>query len=450
MARPDDWRARTSHEPGSRLVLSPRNPALPAAIAFQAQLCRPSLLSNKRTYRGWPRLPGTGVAQPQEARRRTACPARLTAIQPTLLALRLLPVQKAWQMFNFNDQQTAAELLSELERFIVYWLGPRCEECGEPAENLADLDLPEPLRRLYSFAGRWPGTTGRDQICEEYGWVTAFSSQDLLLRPDRLELSSDGKVKFIVENQGVWSLATLSSGDDPPVWIDIEEIGFGRSDEWPVANDSLSHCLTTFCLQELTFGARFGVWDSELSKLFRSGQQKITPLWLNGTYASPESKYSFYLMEGDVLVGHFPFGDDSLFFSANSEQGIAWIRAHESPIVTVRLSIPTGWNVLVHQDGSGEVYVFSHPESKATFSPGTINFAALRDDLLAIHADSGDYRRTPLVYFMRSGRGYSDGLGISDWNPVMQVIEKSISSATQKEPHFDTCLREIPFRNQPE
>ena len=353
-------------------------------------------------------------------------------------------------MFNFNDKTTPAELIDELERFIVFWLGPRQEEYGEPTESLSKLRLPEPLRRLYAFAGRWPSVTGRDEMCEKYGWVSIFSTQDMLLRPSRLEWTDDGKVVFIVENQGVWSLATRTAGDDAPVWIDAEDVGIEKCDEWPKANDSLASLLTTFCLQELTFGARFGVWDTELTRLFRSGLPNITPLWLNGTYVWPECNYSFYLMDDDVLVGDFSGAgtDDRCFFGANSGSGIARIQANESPIVTVRLSTPTNWTVEVRQDGSGEVEVFMEPDSKATFRPGTFDFEALRDELLACHTKSADYRTTPLVYFMRSGRGYADGKGVPDWGLVKQVLNEAIAAGMNKEPRFDACCRKVPFGEQ--
>ena len=77
--------------------------------------------------------------------------------------------------------------MSELERFIVCWLGPRHEDYGEPESSLNRLRIPDPLRRLYAFAGRWPSMTGRDEMCKKYGWVSNFSSQDILLRASRLE-----------------------------------------------------------------------------------------------------------------------------------------------------------------------------------------------------------------------------------------------------------------------
>src|SRR3712207_6894746 len=51
--------------------------------------------------------------------------------------------------------------MDELERFIRFWLGPRKAGYGEPKKALDRDPLPEPLRRLYAFAGRWPPPDGR-------------------------------------------------------------------------------------------------------------------------------------------------------------------------------------------------------------------------------------------------------------------------------------------------
>jgi hypothetical protein len=349
-------------------------------------------------------------------------------------------------MFNFNDKTTPAQLMDELERFIVYWLGRRRDHYGEPVQSLSELRLPEPLRRLFGFAGRWPSVTGRDEMCEKYGWVSIFSTQDMLLRPSRLQWT-DGRVVFIVENQGVWSLATETAGEDASVWIDADDVGPEECEKWPKVNDSLARLLITFCLQELTFGAKFGVWDTKLTELFRSGQPNVTPLWLHGTYVRPECNYNFYLMDDDVLVGDFSGSgtEDTCFFGANCERGIARIQANESPIVSVRLSTPTNWTVEIRADGSGEIGVFMKLESQAVFPPGTFDFVDLRDNLLASHKETGDYRTMPLVFFMRSGRGYAQGKGLPDWDLAKRILNKAIAAGMNKKPLFDVCCREVPF-----
>ena len=57
--------------------------------------------------------------------------------------------------FALRSAPTPDRLMEELEKFIVFWIGPRREEYGVPGDVLDGYRLPDPLRRLYSFAGRW-------------------------------------------------------------------------------------------------------------------------------------------------------------------------------------------------------------------------------------------------------------------------------------------------------
>ena len=55
--------------------------------------------------------------------------------------------------FAFQSASTSAELMSELEKFLVFWLGPRKEEFGEPEPVLREHRIPEQLRRLLRLRG---------------------------------------------------------------------------------------------------------------------------------------------------------------------------------------------------------------------------------------------------------------------------------------------------------
>src|SRR5690348_2133123 len=111
--------------------------------------------------------------------------------------------------FALQAAQSAKERMDELEKFIVFWLGPRKTEYGEPDSAIHRVSLPYPLRRLYSLAGKWSPVHGyrSDQ-------PNVFSVQDYLRPLDRLQQSEDGKVVFLVENQCCWTCATLPNGDD--------------------------------------------------------------------------------------------------------------------------------------------------------------------------------------------------------------------------------------------
>ena len=85
------------------------------------------------------------------------------------------------ELIDATDSHSRMEALC---RFIEFWLGPRHEEFGESHESLADGTLPMPLRQLYKFAGRWPGS---DQRFESEWAVGAFSTQDTLYRLNKLK-----------------------------------------------------------------------------------------------------------------------------------------------------------------------------------------------------------------------------------------------------------------------
>ncbi len=376
----------------------------------------------------------------------------MTAVHLTanMVLEMFLVFQGAHAMFDFSPKHTPRKSMAELERFIEFWLGPRKEEYGEPETSLNQLKLPEPLRRLYRFAGQWPGIDGHSAIAKKYGWVGIFSTQDMLLRPSHLQWTDDGKVIFLRENQGVWQLAANAEGDDSPVWCDMNEVGVDRISEWPQVHDSLAQLLITYCFQELTFSCRFGEWDTALTAYFKSGEANIVPLWQNGIYVWPEAEFSFYLMDGEVLVANFAgmLDEDTYYFGANSPAGIAILQAREAPIIRYTVQTPSQWNVTINTDGSAEVGVFTKPDAKAICPPGTFDFEALRDRLLACRKEDGTYRVDPTICFFRADRGSAKGELLTDWDLVRQVFAKAFQHAENKGPDFDSCTQSIPLEHE--
>jgi hypothetical protein len=179
--------------------------------------------------------------------------------------------------------------MTELERFIVFWLGPRLPEYGEPESALERALLPYPLRSLYEFAGQWPPVEPlrKDQ-------PNAFCVQDYLLPVSRLRRSDDGKVIFLVENQSCWTCATLSEGSDPPVWAE-GDLSFPTRDagEWHLICNSLSRFLVSFCLQELLFGSLIGTDSNDAERLFSWQHENLIPLWIDGPFVPSVSVWNF-------------------------------------------------------------------------------------------------------------------------------------------------------------
>jgi hypothetical protein len=239
-------------------------------------------------------------------------------------------------VFDFNAMLTPGRRMDELARFLSFWLGDPGPDYGDSPVDLGARALPEPLRRLYAVAGRWP-------MADKYGnrhIGRLFSAQDALRPLSRLETSDDGKLIFIDENQGVWTVATLPEGNDPPVWVEDSLEGYGTG-RWGKVAESLSEFLVTFCLQELVFGSPWFRWDKRLSALFDSGELgPAAPILANGpyVYSKPGRGHSFHLLGTGVLVGRF-FGG-SLGFAARDAAAASLLDANESEISSITLTTP--------------------------------------------------------------------------------------------------------------
>jgi hypothetical protein len=107
---------------------------------------------------------------------------------------------------------------------------------------------------------------------------------------------------FLQENQAVWSCETLTEGEDTPVYSDSMAYETGSEDMQKVC-DSLSHFLTTYCLQELTFGSKhLYCVDSEVGTPQELVQKELYPLWEKGIYVGKEPIHSFYVCSERLLV----------------------------------------------------------------------------------------------------------------------------------------------------
>jgi hypothetical protein len=134
------------------------------------------------------------------------------------------------------DSDTRFGVLQEL---VTYWHGNIAAEDGLLDETLNLFPMPQMLRRWYRFAGR------RSDI---------LSGQNFLLDPEGLSLEDD-RLVFYRENQGVYSVATLSEGDDPPVFSRDD------TDRWAPGGMTVSEHLILACLYEaILHRAPYGGW----------------------------------------------------------------------------------------------------------------------------------------------------------------------------------------------
>lgn len=191
-------------------------------------------------------------------------------------------------MFDRRDDPN--HLLHSLKSFLNVWHGDLPHWYGIAPEKLAETPLPEPLRRLYSFAGHWPA---------DNFYCSAFANQDYLL-PFELLFRSEGRLLFAGENQGCWQCCTELEGEDPPVWVRYDH------ETWEPLCDSLARFLVTLCLHETVFGARYKGYGENVTKRFKELGRHVVPLWLQGPYPSAYLRstegHSFYAVNARVLI----------------------------------------------------------------------------------------------------------------------------------------------------
>ena len=194
---------------------------------------------------------------------------------------------------------TADTRLTGLERFLEFWLGPRRSEYGEPDEKLATMELPGSLRRFYAFAGRWPPAS--PPYC-----ANRFHAQDRFLPLDPgpwgTVRRSGPYLVFVIENQGVWVVATLPGGDDPPVYVSEDCSHRGPNPIWRRLDKPLSHFLVTFVLQECMFGSEFLACHEHALSVFESAGCQVEPIWLDGEFARPDVRHSYHLVDRRILL----------------------------------------------------------------------------------------------------------------------------------------------------
>ncbi len=230
------------------------------------------------------------------------------------------------------DSNTDARMTA-LEQFLQRYLGPQRPEFGAPADEVRSIEMPIPLRRFFSFAGRWPGHNPRTPFANR------FCAQDMLcaIRPKEyapaLQLM-DSLLVFVCENQGVWVAATERAGADPPVWISENCSHREAVREWRRVENPLSHFLVSFVLQELMFGSELVDAEPGALEKFAEAGAKIEPVWINGEYAWDIDRPTYFLVDERFLVRRAldeADGDD--WYGCNSVAGAEMLTS---------LGLPTG------------------------------------------------------------------------------------------------------------
>ncbi|CAM3422300.1 MULTISPECIES: hypothetical protein [Saccharibacillus] len=194
-----------------------------------------------------------------------------------------------------DNEQT----MERLKAFICKWAGPARPEYGLRREDIP-ADLPAALQDFYAFAGRWPNPSFAAGLQKGSIRPKLFETQDIWLEASELKRQA-GQITFLLENQGSWSCEVDAGRDDSPVYSNAAQLWDDHLQGSEVVCPSLTHFMTTFCLQELVFGSRFfGKLDGALDPtVFRD---TLHPLWLDGHYVFKEPSHSFYLCGDDLLI----------------------------------------------------------------------------------------------------------------------------------------------------
>lgn len=208
--------------------------------------------------------------------------------------------------------------MPDLLAFIEQWAGSLRPGYGLD-EAAIPASLPQALRSLYRAAGRWPSLDRSDAAGQDCG---LFGAQDALLPPARLRYGN-GKITFLMENQGNWICQVEADGDASPVYSNAAGLWEDGITEPEIVHPSLPHFLVTYCLQELVFGAPYaGTWSGDLQD--PSLSVFLQPVWINGSYVFKEPSHSFYLC-GDGLLLMDYFGD--VWYGALHEAALTRIAA---------------------------------------------------------------------------------------------------------------------------
>jgi len=226
---------------------------------------------------------------------------------------------------------TADARMSGLEHFLQRYLGPRRPEFGASADEVRSVEMPAPLQRFFTFAGRWPGHN------PQAPYVNRFCIQDKLcaIARDRWAPTLqylDNRLVFVCENQGVWVAATERAGDDPPVWITEECSHRATQQVWRRLDKPLSHFLVSFVLQELMFGSELVAVAPGALEKFEGPGLPVEPVWIRGEYAQDIDRPSYFLVGERFLVRRAPDeADGEDWYGCKDGVGAAVLRSFGMP-----------------------------------------------------------------------------------------------------------------------
>lgn len=206
-----------------------------------------------------------------------------------------------------NDKNS----IQSLKLFIEKWVGKWLPKYGMLENEVPDF-LPQPLREIYLYAGKWPNP-------RLDAGLYLFQGQDILMDVENLE-RKNGRVFFLMENQSNWTCEVEEYNNESPIYCDAAEIWDENASGHEIVCKSLSHFLVTFCLQELVLSSNYvGTVDNniKIQEIIKSSE----PLWLNGIYVSKEPTHSFYIYDNRLIIMDY----NGLWYACNDEDTLCLI-----------------------------------------------------------------------------------------------------------------------------
>lgn len=215
-------------------------------------------------------------------------------------------------LFKDSDQ------FEDLKAFLVDWYGGYDSTCGVPEQELP-ADLPQALKELYSFAGRWKDSSeGHLEKAPEI-----FQHQDCLYAVERLKREGS-RITFLEENQANWTCQVEAGNPQSPVYCDESLLWDEMAEGHSLVNESLYHFLKSFCLQEIVYGCKhLYILDEKVDNLQALFAKPLAELWVNGYYTGRKEDgpmCSFY-RSGNVLAME-RYGDYWLGFNDDTPDSL--------------------------------------------------------------------------------------------------------------------------------
>ena len=207
-------------------------------------------------------------------------------------------------MLEFKDNPR--ELMQALARFLSVYYGDRQIEYKLDLDKIASYNIPQPLKDIYSFIGKYSNRQG------------TFGQQDSLTISSRHNTyTHKGKLAIVHEYTGVWTFFTETEGEDPRVWTE-ERRWYDGYPERKLIHNSLSQFLVAFCLQEAYIASKYRQQIGDCSAKIKSEEiltaieqegYDVSLLW-SGYYISnavwdktqPPILHSYYVVEDAILI----------------------------------------------------------------------------------------------------------------------------------------------------